>query len=62
MCAVGMAIPVMPRLVQQLSGGTVARAAELFGLLNMLWAAMQFMTSPLQGALSDRFGRRPVIL
>ncbi len=62
MCAVGMAIPVMPRLVQQLSGGGAARAAELFGLLNMLWAAMQFLTSPLQGAISDRFGRRPVIL
>lgn len=62
MCAVGMAIPVMPRLVQTLSGGSAARAAELFGLLNMLWAAMQFLTSPLQGALSDRFGRRPVIL
>ena len=62
MCAVGMAIPVMPRLVQTLSGGGAARAAELFGLLNMLWAAMQFLTSPLQGALSDRFGRRPVIL
>jgi len=62
MCAVGMAIPVMPRLVQALSGGGAARAAELFGLLNMLWAAMQFLTSPLQGAISDRFGRRPVIL
>ena len=62
MCAVSMAIPVMPRLVQTLSGGGPARAAELFGLLNMLWAAMQFLTSPLQGALSDRFGRRPVIL
>ena len=62
MCAVGMAIPVMPRLVQTLSGGGAARAAELFGLLNMLWAAMQFLTSPLQGAISDRFGRRPVIL
>ena len=62
MCAVGMAIPVMPHLVQTLMHSGAARAAEVFGLLNVLWAGMQFVTSPLQGAVSDRFGRRPVIL
>ncbi len=62
MFAVGMVIPVIPRLVQTLSGGSPARAAEVFGLLNVLWAGMQFLASPFQGALSDRFGRRPVIL
>src|SRR5262249_48537963 len=43
-------------------GGDTARGAEIFGLFGTVWAAMQFVFSPVQGALSDRFGRRPVIL
>ena len=43
-------------------GGDTARAAEVFGLFGTAWALMQFLFSPVLGALSDRFGRRPVIL
>jgi DHA1 family tetracycline resistance protein-like MFS transporter len=43
-------------------GGNTARAAEIFGVFGTAWALMQFIFSPVLGALSDRFGRRPVIL
>ena len=42
--------------------GDTARAAEVYGLFGTVWALMQFVFSPVLGALSDRFGRRPVIL
>jgi DHA1 family tetracycline resistance protein-like MFS transporter len=57
-----MAFPVLPKLIATVSPGDAARTAELFGLLGTLFAVMQFGASPVQGALSDRFGRRPVIL
>ena len=62
MLALGMVIPVLPILVENFLGGDTARASEVFGLFATAWAAMQFLFSPIQGALSDRFGRRPVIL
>ena len=62
MLALGMVIPVLPILVEKFLGGDTARASEVFGLFATAWAAMQFLFSPVQGALSDRFGRRPVIL
>jgi MFS transporter, DHA1 family, tetracycline resistance protein len=62
MLALGMIIPVLPKLVERFMGGNTAAAAEVFGLFNTAWALMQFLFSPLIGALSDRFGRRPVIL
>jgi DHA1 family tetracycline resistance protein-like MFS transporter len=43
-------------------GGNTARAAEIYGLFATAWALMQFVASPVLGALSDRFGRRPIIL
>lgn len=58
----GMVIPVLPMLILQFEGGDTARAAALAGLFGTVWAAMQFFCSPIQGALSDRFGRRPVLL
>jgi len=58
----GLLIPVAPRLIQSLQGGTEQQAAPVFGLLAAMYAAMQFLFAPTLGALSDRFGRRPVLL
>lgn len=60
--AFGVVIPVLPKLVEQFQGGDTARAAETWGLFATAWALMQFLCAPLLGALSDRWGRRPVIL
>lgn len=62
MLAVGMIVPVLPKLVVTFLGGDVARAAGIYGLFGTVWALMQFIFSPVLGSLSDRFGRRPVIL
>jgi DHA1 family tetracycline resistance protein-like MFS transporter len=53
---------VLPNLVLQFEGGNTVSAAKIFGLFGTVWALMQFFSSPVLGALSDRFGRRPVIL
>lgn len=60
--ALGIVIPVLPKLVEQMLAGNTARAAEIYGLFGTAWALMQFLASPVLGALSDRFGRRPVLL
>ena len=60
--AFGVIIPVLPHLVQQMVGGSISTAAWWVGLFGLAFSAIQFGASPLQGALSDRFGRRPVIL
>ena len=62
MLAIGIIIPVLPKLIERFMGGDTANAAEVFGVFGTVWAAMQFFSSPVMGALSDRFGRRPVIL
>src|SRR5215475_1776365 len=62
MLALGIVIPVLPKLIESFLAGDTARASEIVGLFSAVWALMQFLFSPLQGALSDRFGRRPVIL
>jgi len=60
--ALGIVIPVLPKLVESFLGGDTAQAARIFGLFGTTWALMQFVFSPVMGSLSDRFGRRPVIL
>jgi DHA1 family tetracycline resistance protein-like MFS transporter len=60
--AFGVVIPVLPRLIEQFTSGDTAHAALIFGLFGAMWALMQFVCSPALGALSDRFGRRPIIL
>ena len=59
---VGIVAPVVPGLVQQLAHLSPEKAAPWVGALIASYAAMQFLLAPLLGALSDRFGRRPVIL
>lgn len=59
---VGLIIPVMPDLMRDVSGGTLAEAALWGGVLSTVFAVMQFLFGPLVGGLSDRFGRRPVLL
>jgi DHA1 family tetracycline resistance protein-like MFS transporter len=62
MLSLGIIIPVWPRLVANFFPGDSEKSAVVFGLIGTGWAAMQFALSPILGALSDRFGRRPVIL
>ena len=59
--AMGIIIPVLPRLIEDFVGSN-ARAGIINGVFVALWAAMQFLCSPIIGSLSDRFGRRPVLL
>jgi DHA1 family tetracycline resistance protein-like MFS transporter len=62
MLALGVMIPVLPKLIIEFEGGNMAAAAGAAGVFGFSWAAMQFVFSPLLGAISDRRGRRPVIL
>lgn len=59
---IGLIIPVMPDLIQEVGGGTLAKAAIWGGILSTTFAVMQFLFGPVMGGLSDRFGRRPVLL
>lgn len=62
MLALGIVIPVLPKLVESMLGGDTASAAGIYGWFGFTWAFMQFFCSPIIGALSDRFGRRPIVL
>ncbi|MBV6441800.1 MAG: Tetracycline resistance protein, class C [Saprospiraceae bacterium] len=58
----GLIIPVLPGLLEQMTGGDLSTASRWGGWLMFTYAAMQFLFSPVVGGLSDRYGRRPVIL
>ena len=58
----GIILPVLPRLIMQLTGVSIDRAAGYGGWLSFVYALMQFFCAPVLGNLSDRFGRRPVLL
>src|SRR5271155_185749 len=62
MLALGMIAPVFPRLIEGFLHGDTSRAAEMLGLFGTVFAAMQFFFSPVVGSLSDRYGRRPLVL
>lgn len=58
----GVVIPVFPQLIVKLTGRDLAHAAEVSGWIAFLYASVQFLMGPVIGGLSDRFGRRPVLL
>jgi MFS transporter, DHA1 family, tetracycline resistance protein len=60
--AMGLTIPVLPKLILNFLGGNMTNAANWNGWFGLVFAMMQFVFSPVLGVLSDRFGRRPVIL
>src|SRR5580658_4985954 len=62
MLGIGLAFPILPKLIRQFEHGDFARASVIFGLLAGAYAVMQFAIAPLLGAVSDRVGRRPVLL
>ena len=59
---IGLMIPVMPDLIREVDGGSLAQAAIWGGILSTTFAVMQFLFGPVIGGLSDRYGRRPVLL
>lgn len=62
MLAVGIIVPILPKLIVSFVGGDIGKAAQISGVFSFTWALMQFFFSPVIGALSDRFGRRPIVL
>ncbi|OQW53993.1 MAG: tetracycline resistance MFS efflux pump [Proteobacteria bacterium SG_bin9] len=62
MLALGLILPVLPKLIENFVGNDTANAAKIYGVFATAWAVMQFLCSPVIGVLSDRFGRRPVVL
>jgi DHA1 family tetracycline resistance protein-like MFS transporter len=59
---IGIIIPIAPQLVMELSGASLAEAAPIAGWLTLAYASMQFIFSPILGNLSDRYGRKPILL
>lgn len=62
MLSLGVVIPVLPKLVLAMTRNDMVHASEIYGAFGTVWGLMQFLSAPVIGALSDRFGRRPVVL
>jgi MFS transporter, DHA1 family, tetracycline resistance protein len=62
MTGVGLIWPILPSMVERLTGGTLAEVSAIYGALAVAFSVTQFLFMPVMGALSDRFGRRPVML
>ena len=62
MMALGLIVPVLPGLVESMSGGDTVAAAHALGVFGTAWALMQLLAMPIMGSLSDRFGRRRVVI
>lgn len=62
MIGIGLIIPIMPALYQELTGGTVSESSTYSAYLVFAYSLMQFIFSPIMGGLSDKYGRRPVLL
>lgn len=58
----GIIIPIMPKLIKNFIGGDLSLASRYGGLLLVAYSVMQFISSPVLGSLSDKFGRRPILL
>lgn len=58
----GIIIPVLPTLIEELTGLTISQASAYGGMLLVSFAVMQFLFSPVLGELSDKYGRRPILL
>jgi MFS transporter, DHA1 family, tetracycline resistance protein len=56
MLGIGLAFPVLPRLIEQFEGGDISLASYIYGGLAAAYSAMQFLCAPLIGTLSDRYG------
>ncbi len=59
---IGLIIPVLPKLIEEFAAGSTSSAAFYTGILTAVYALMQFICAPILGSLSDKYGRRPVLL
>jgi DHA1 family tetracycline resistance protein-like MFS transporter len=58
----GIIIPVLPSLIQEMSGGSLSEASQYGGLMMFTYAAFEFLFAPVMGGLSDQFGRKKILV